>query len=130
MWRCRCTFYCGQAWFMKTLGRFVNWLGNGKGVATSLVEATTTVAIGAVLASVAVGSALDAIDNSKVQAAVADVSTIGQGIITFYKDNSFFPLFVDGRRNAASDASFGFLVSENGTYPTDNSLIASTGGSG
>jgi len=82
---------------MKTLNRFASWLRNSKGVATSLVEATATVAIGATLASVAVGSALDAIDNSKVQAAVADVSAIGQGIITFYKDNSFFPLFVDGR---------------------------------
>ena len=89
---------------MKTLKRFTSWLRNStswlrnsKGVATSLVEATATVAIGATLASVAVGSALDAIDNSKVQAAVADVSAIGQGIITFYKDNSFFPLFVDGR---------------------------------
>jgi len=82
---------------MKTLKRFASWLRNSKGVATSLVEATATVAIGATLASVAVGSALDAIDNSKVQAAVADVSAIGQGIITFYKDNSFFPLFVDGR---------------------------------
>src|SRR5947207_8583047 len=84
MWRCHCIFYCGQEWFMEALERFAKWLRNSRGVATSLVEATTTVAIGAVLASVAVGSALDAIDNSKVQAAVADVSTIGQGIITFY----------------------------------------------
>jgi len=115
---------------MKTLKRFASWLRNSKGVATSLVEVTATVAIGATLASVAVGSALDAIDNSKVQAAVADVSAIGQGIITFYKDNSFFPLFVNGRHNSVTDNFFGFLVSENGAYPTDNSLIASSGGGG
>jgi len=41
---------------MKTLKRFASWLRNNKGVATSLVEATATVAIGPTLASVAVRS--------------------------------------------------------------------------
>ena len=90
-----------------------------RGVATSLIEATATVAIGAVLASVAVGSAIDVIDDSKVQAAKADVQTIGQGVINFYKDNSFFPLFEVGNATGPSDNFFNNLVSENGTYPTD-----------
>src|SRR5438128_1769462 len=104
---------------MKTFSKIANWLKDSKGVATSLIEATATVAVGAVLAGVAVGGAVDAINNSKVQAAIGDVSAIGQGVITFYKDNAFFPLFVDGQNTGAGDEFYGLLVSENGTYPTD-----------
>src|SRR2546430_13037853 len=107
---------------MKTFRQFVNWIKDAKGVATSLIEATATVAVGAVLAGVAVGGAIDAINDSKVQAAIGDVSSIGQGVITFYKDNSFFPLFVNGDKTGAGDDFYGFLVSENGTYPTDPTL--------
>ena len=99
-----------------------------RGVATSLIEATATVAVGAVLAGVAVGSAIDAINDSKIQAAIADVSTIGQGVITFYKDNAFFPLFKVGNATGPSDTFFNNLVSENGTYPTLDSSIAGTAG--
>jgi hypothetical protein len=107
---------------MKTLTKIANWLKDSSGVATSLIEATATVAVGAVLAGVAVGGAIDAINNSKVQAAIGDVSAIGQGVITFYKDNAFFPLFSDGQKTGAGDQFYGFLVSENGTYPTDTSF--------
>src|SRR6266566_820658 len=104
---------------MKTFKQIVKWFRDSRGVATSLIEATATVAVGAVLAGVAVGGAIDAINDSKVQAAIGDVSSIGQGVITFYKDNSFFPLFVAGEKTGAGDDFYGFLVSENGTYPTD-----------
>ncbi len=113
---------------MKPFKKIANWLKDSKGVATSLIEATATVAVGAVLAGVAVGGAIDAINNSKVQAAIGDVSAIGQGVITFYKDNAFFPLFKDGQKTGAGDDFYGFLVSENGTYPTDTSLTGSTTG--
>jgi hypothetical protein len=106
---------------MKTLRQFKHWMLDAKGVATSLIEATATVAVGAVLAGVAVGGAIDAINDSKIQAAIGDVSSIGQGVITFYKDNAFFPLFKDGNKTGASDAFFYDLVSENGTYATDSS---------
>src|SRR2546422_10237209 len=86
---------------------------DAKGVATSLIEATATVAVGAVLAGVAVGGAIDAINNSKVQAAIGDGSAIGQGIITFYKDNAFFPLFADGQKTGGGDEVYGFPVSRN-----------------
>ena len=99
-----------------------------RGVATSLIEATATVAVGAVLAGVAVGSAIDAINDSKIHAAIADVSVLGQGLITFYKDNSFFPLFKVGNSTGPSDAFFNNLVSENGTYPTIDPSIAGTWG--
>jgi type II secretory pathway pseudopilin PulG len=104
---------------MKTFKKIVNWLRNSKGVATSLVEATATVAVGGVLASVAVGSAIDVINNAKVQAAGGDVITIGQAVTAFYSDNNFFPLFVDGNKTGPADTFFGFLVSENGNFPTD-----------
>src|SRR6266850_7525109 len=100
---------------------------DAKGVATSLIEATATVAVGAVLAGVAVGGAIDAINDSKIQAAIGDVSSIGQGIITFYKDNAFFPLFKDGNRTGSGDSFFDDLVSENGTYPTDSTVALSGG---
>ena len=70
-----------------------NWLIEAEGVATSLVEATATIAVGAVLASVAITGGIDAINDSKIQAAISDVRTIGQGVTSFYKDNAFFPLF-------------------------------------
>src|SRR5258708_37965027 len=109
---------------MKSFKQIINRLKDSKGVATSLIEATATIAVGAVLAGVAVGGAIDAINNSKVQAAIGDVQAIGTGVITFYKDNAFFPLFVDGQKTGAGDSFYGFLVSENGTYPTDSTLVA------
>ena len=113
---------------MRTFKKIANWIRDSKGVATSLIEATATVAVGAVLAGVAVGGAIDAINNSKVQAAIGDVQTIGTGVITFYKDNSFFPLFVDGQKTGGGDNFYGFLVSENGTYPTDPTTGFSSSG--
>jgi hypothetical protein len=109
---------------MDTFKKIASWIKDSKGVATSLIEATATVAVGAVLAGVAVGGAIDAINNSKVQAAIGDVSAIGQGVITFYKDNSFYPLFVNGQNTGSADAFYGFLVSENGTYPADSSATS------
>jgi hypothetical protein len=106
---------------MKVLKQFKQWMTDAKGVATSLIEATATVAVGAVLAGVAVGGAIDAINDSKIQAAIGDVSSIGQGVITFYKDNAFFPLYKDGNKTGAGDPFIYDLVSENGTYPTDTS---------
>ena len=44
---------------------------------------------------------------------------IAQGVVTFYKDNSFFPLFKVGSRVGPNDDYFNNLVSENGTYPDD-----------
>jgi hypothetical protein len=105
--------------FGKMFGKMMR---DARGVATSLIEATATVAVGAVLAGVAVGGAIDAINDSKIQAAIGDVSSIGQGVITFYKDNSFFPIFTTGNLTGAGDPFYSDLVSENGTYPTDSTL--------
>jgi len=76
---------------MRNLKQFAKTIiRDAKGVATSLMEATAAVAVGAVLAGVAVGGAIDAINDSKIQAAIGDVSSIGQGVITFYKDTTLF----------------------------------------
>ena len=87
---------------MSCLKPVSEWFKDAKGVATSLIEATATVAVGAVLAGVAIGGAIDAINDSKIQAAIGDVGSIGQGVITFYKDNAFFPLFKDGSKTGYS----------------------------
>jgi hypothetical protein len=81
------------------------------------MEATATVSVGAVLAGVAVGSAIDAINDSKVQAAVADLHAIGQGVGTFYQDTFLFPGYRLGDENSPTSQIFEVLVSENGTYP-------------
>ena len=109
---------------MKTFRQFARWIQDAKGVATSLIEATATVAVGAVLAGVAVGGAIDAINDSKIQAAIGDVSSVGQGVITFYKDSSFFPVYKDGNKTGSGDPFFQDLVSENGTFPTDSTIVA------
>jgi hypothetical protein len=104
------------------LAQMKNFLGkilrDSRGVATSLVEATATVAVGAVLASVAINGGLDVLNESKIQAAKADVVVIGQAILNFFKDNSFYPVFKDGAKTGPDEAYFAALVSDQGTYPS------------
>jgi hypothetical protein len=82
------------------------------------MEAATTIAVGTVLAGVAIHGGLDAIDNSKIEAAKADVAVLGQATLNFFQDNAIFPLFKNGLRTGADDEFFTMLVSENGTYPS------------
>ncbi len=98
---------------------FRRMLKENDGVATSLVEAAATVALGAMLATVAIAGSVDAINDSKIQAAVSEVNTIAQGVVTFYKDNAFFPLFKVGSQVGPDDGYFNNLVSESGVYPAD-----------
>lgn len=108
---------------MRTIRNFwarcLKCLRGTSGIATSLMEATATVSVGAVLAGVAIGSAIDAINDSKVQASIADLQAIGQGVVTFYKDNFFFPGFRRSLETSPTDEIFDVLVSENGTYPRE-----------
>jgi type II secretory pathway pseudopilin PulG len=105
---------------------FIRRIKDARGVATSLVEATATIGVGAVLATVAIGAGVNAINDAKVQTAVEDVRQIGQGIFGFYKDNNFYPLYQDGAHTGPSDPTFTHLVSANGTYPL--TLANGTGG--
>jgi len=105
---------------------FIRRIKDARGVATSLVEATATIGVGAVLATVAIGAGVNAINDAKVQTAVEDVRQIGQAVFSFYKDNNFYPMFVDGTKTGPNDTNFQQLVSANGSYPTTNS--SSNGG--
>jgi hypothetical protein len=97
---------------------FIRRIKDARGVATSLVEATATIGVGAVLATVAIGAGVNAINDAKVQTAVEDVRQIGQGIFGFYKDNNFYPMFKSGDMTGpVGDNFFHQLVSANGTYP-------------
>jgi len=105
---------------------FIRRIKNAKGVATSLVEATATIGVGAVLATVAIGAGVNAINDAKVQTAVEDVRQIGQGIFSFYKDNNFYPMFVDGHVTGPSDSTYTQLVSANGSYPAVTGDVATS----
>jgi type II secretory pathway pseudopilin PulG len=113
---------------MKTFKQLVNWIRDSKGVATSLIEATATIGVGAVLATVAIGAGVNAINDAKVQTAAEDVRQIGQGIFSFYSDNNIYPMFVNGHASGPNDAFYHQLVSANGSYPATNSS-ANGGGS-
>jgi hypothetical protein len=91
---------------------------DAQGVATSLIEAGATIAVGTVLAGVAINGGLDTMERGKVEAAKNDVQVIGQAVTTFFRDNSFYPMFKDGTKTGPDDDFFNFLVSENGTYPS------------
>lgn len=93
-------------------------LKDNRGVATSLMEAAATIAVGTVLAGVAISGGLDAIDHSKVEAAKSDVAVLGQAIMNFFKDNNVYPMFKDGLKTGPDDEIFAVLASENGTYPS------------
>jgi hypothetical protein len=95
-------------------------LKGARGVATSLMEAGATIAVGTILAGVAISGGLDAIDSSKVEAAKSDVAVLGQAVLNFVKDNSVFPMFKDGMKTGPEDEFFVVLASENGTYPSSD----------
>src|SRR5436853_610733 len=105
---------------------FIRRIKNARGVATTLVEATATIGVGAVLATVAIGAGVNAINDAKVQTAVEDVRQIGQGIFSFYKDNNFYPMFKDGLHTGPNDAFFTHLVSANGTYAAASPAVPTT----
>src|SRR5437868_8284864 len=100
---------------IKTL---IKTLKDARGVATSLMEAAATIAVGTVLAGVAISGGLDAIDHSKVEAAKSDAAVLGQAFMNFFKDNNVYPMFKDGLKTGPDDEFFSILASENGTYPS------------
>jgi type II secretory pathway pseudopilin PulG len=103
-------------------------LRESKGVATSLVEATATIAVGAVLAGAAVTTGLDAIEAARVETTKEQVKTIGLAVLTFYQDNGVYPGYkigtATGPANANATGHFVNLVSRNGNYPTDISAAS------
>jgi hypothetical protein len=107
----------GQELCMNIRMRLGKALKDARGVATSLMEAAATIAVGTVLAGVAINGGLDAIDHSKVEAAKSDAAVLGQAVMNFFKDNNVYPMFKDGLKTGPDDGFFAVLASENGTYP-------------
>ena len=117
---------------LKDLVKRFNWIKDAKGVATSLIEATATIGVGAVLAGVAVGAGISAVSDAKYQTASEDVRRIGEGVLTFYSHNNFYPMFKDGQLTGAQNDAFSHLVSANGTYPAadlDGTSVGAVGAS-
>jgi hypothetical protein len=103
---------------MRIIERLLKVLKDSRGVATSLMEAAATIAVGTVLAGVAINGGLAAIDHSKVEAAKSDVAVLGQAVMNFFKDNNIFPMFRDALKTGPDDDYFTVLASQNGTYPS------------
>lgn len=119
---------------MNAMKQIARLFKESKGVATSLVEATATIAVGAVLAGAAVTTGLDAIEAARVETTKEQVKTIGLAVLTFYQDNGVYPGYkvgtVTGPADTTSAKHFVNLVSRNGNYPTDTSGTGGTGGVG
>jgi hypothetical protein len=109
--------YRGQELRMKIITTILKALKDARGVATSLMEAGATIAVGTVLAGVAINGGLEAINHSKIEAAKSDVAVLGQAVINFFNDNNVYPMFRDGMKTGPDDGFFNVLASENGTYP-------------
>ena len=92
-----------------------------KGAATSLVEASATIAVGAVLAGAALGTGGDVVESARIATTKEHVTAIGQAVLNFYQDNVVYPGFRDGTQSGPVDLIFENLASLNGTYCTDAS---------
>ena len=90
-----------------------------KGAATSLVEASATIAVGAVLAGAALGTGGGVVESARIATTSEHVRAIGQAVLAFYQDNAVYPGFQDGTQTGPVDLVFENLVSLNGTYCTD-----------
>lgn len=94
-------------------------LGDRRGIAVSLLEATAVIAVGAILASAGTTMVADKIQDARVSAAHQDVSTIAGGMAMFDKNLNRFPVFKDGQKTGRADDVFFLLVSESGDAPDD-----------
>ncbi len=88
-----------------------------KGQSNSLIESAAAIGVGAVLAAGAIGAGGNVIIDAQYQRAAVDVKRIGEGVLTFYGHNNFYPLFRDGSLTGAQNDGYGQLVSFTGTYP-------------
>lgn len=104
----------------KPLFQKPNWLEtlvrDCRGVATSLLEATATIAVGATLAAAAVSVVSDKVHDMRILAATVDLEAIADAINKFYKDNNFFPIYLTGNTipSSATSQLADVLKSKNG----------------
>lgn len=82
--------------------KLIRILKDKRGVATSLLEATATIAVGATLAGAAVTVVTDKIQDARIAQGFQDVQSLADAINTFEKDNLFFPIFESSGNSSAS----------------------------
>ena len=93
---------------------------------TSLTETVVIVAIVTIIASVAVGSGLDRIDDARVAQAGQDTELIGMAVHSFIQDTGLPPAFKSGLSTPPTDEIFFVLETEGkdaegktSTWPTE-----------
>ena len=101
----------GVAGLMKSIKRIARLLQGSKGLATSLVEATATIAVGTVLAGTAATVGLDALEAARIATTSGQVSEIGQAVVGFYVDNGVYPGYETGTSTGPADLTFAHIGS-------------------
>jgi hypothetical protein len=91
-------------------------LGDSRGVATSLIEAITVIAIAAIVSSIAFVSATGRFDDAKLTRAVADVERMGIAVLTFTSDTGWAPVFKSGDARGLDDPIF-LVLETSGNLP-------------
>ncbi|PYS28375.1 MAG: hypothetical protein DMG11_12810 [Acidobacteria bacterium] len=91
-------------------------LRDDRGMATSLLEAVIMIAIVAVIAGMALVSAMDQLENAKLSRANGDVQMIGISIHSFMHDTGFAPAFKAGEARGPDDQIF-FVLETAGSNP-------------
>jgi hypothetical protein len=92
-------------------------LNDERGIATSLIEATTVVAIAAVLTGVALVAATERVDDANLANGQGEVKLIGVSILSFMQDNGFPPVFRSGAARSAENEIF--MILDGGSEPDD-----------
>lgn len=87
-----------------------------RGIATSLLEATLVLIIGAIISTVALGAALNHMDDAKLARAQADTEMIGIAIHSFTNDTGFAPAYKRGNLRGPQDDVF-FVLQSDGSDP-------------
>jgi hypothetical protein len=93
-------------------------LRDERGIATSLIEATTVIAIAAILTSVAMIAASDQADDASLANTQGEVKLIGLSILSFMQDNGFAPVFRSGNARGLEDEIF-LVLESGGSEPDD-----------
>lgn len=84
------------------------------------MEAGLTIGVGATLVGAALTGGLDAGNAANVAVAKEQAGQIAQAVTDFVADLKTYPGYKDGNATGPLDNVFDALISENGTYPSDN----------
>lgn len=100
---------CGGGW-----PKIRKLLSSCRGVSTSLLEATATIAVGATLASAAIGVVADRVSDAKIARATAEVGQIADGFSKVYSDTLHYPIFFSGADTGPTGVSADIVRSDVG----------------